>query len=174
LATPQGQHNTLRTSHLKGGHKTKKVLSHGPSIKGVLKKMSPQVSQAQLSCPPKDIVVPESLSQPECPPFMKKREYKYGVDLKDRLPKNKFIPSPNCVLNPVGLPLRPVRTIFHSFTLSQLKVLLFCGRLVLTLTLPLEIVSLLIDPNLTTKHEEIEHFFIMHINILHLVHSSHL
>jgi hypothetical protein len=24
--------------------------------------------------------------------------------------------------------------------------------------------------SLTTKHEEIEHFFIMHINILHLVH----
>ncbi|KAH8958278.1 hypothetical protein BDL97_06G015500 [Sphagnum fallax] len=108
LATPQGQQHTLRTSHLKGGgRKTKKMLGHSPSIQGTFKKISPQVSQPQLSCPPKDIIVPERLRQPECPPCMKKGEHKYGVNLKDHLPKNKFIPSPNCALNPIGLPLRP-------------------------------------------------------------------
>jgi len=119
LATPQGQQHTLRTSHLKGGgRKTKKMLGPGPSIQGMSEKISLQVSQPQLSCPPKDIIVPERLRQQECSPSMKKGEYKSGVNLKDHLPKNKLIPSPNCALNPIGLPLRPVRTIFHSFTLS--------------------------------------------------------
>jgi hypothetical protein len=35
---------------------------------------------------------------------------------------------------------------------------------------PLKLYHYFLTQSLTTKHEEIEHFFIMHINILHLVH----
>jgi hypothetical protein len=43
---------------------------------------------------------------------MKTGDCKFGITCRYHHPKDRAIPSPTCVLSPIGLPLRPVRTLF--------------------------------------------------------------
>ena len=55
-----------------------------------------------------DNVFPERPDQPECQFYMKTGDCKFGAACKFHHPKERLVPAPNCVLSPLGLPLRPV------------------------------------------------------------------
>lgn len=57
---------------------------------------------------------PERPDQPECQFYMKTGDCKFGAVCKFNHPKERMIPAPNCALSPLGLPLRPVRFVFHQ------------------------------------------------------------
>lgn len=81
-------------------------------------------------------VFPERPGQPECQFYMKTGDCKYGAVCRFHHPRERLIPAPDCVLSPIGLPLRPVRLfVFTSiflfcylyFVLCQMSlVFLFC------------------------------------------------
>ncbi|XP_062198100.1 zinc finger CCCH domain-containing protein 63 isoform X2 [Phragmites australis] len=52
-------------------------------------------------------VFPERPDQPECQFYMKTGDCKFGAVCKFHHPKERIIPSPNCALSSLGLPLRP-------------------------------------------------------------------
>lgn len=56
----------------------------------------------------KENVFPERPDQPECQFYMKTGDCKFGATCKFHHPRERLIPIPNCVLSPLGLPLRPV------------------------------------------------------------------
>lgn len=53
-------------------------------------------------------VFPERPDQPECQYYMKTGDCKFGAVCKFHHPRVRSMPTPDCVLSPVGLPLRPV------------------------------------------------------------------
>ena len=53
-------------------------------------------------------IFPERPDQPECQFYMKTGDCKFGAVCRFHHPRERFIPAPNCVLSPLGLPLRPV------------------------------------------------------------------
>ncbi|WVZ52168.1 hypothetical protein U9M48_003252 [Paspalum notatum var. saurae] len=52
-------------------------------------------------------VFPERPDQPECQFYMKTGDCKFGAVCKFHHPKERIIPTPNCALSSLGLPLRP-------------------------------------------------------------------
>ncbi|KAJ3678299.1 hypothetical protein LUZ60_002102 [Juncus effusus] len=54
-----------------------------------------------------NIVFPERPDQPECQYYMKTGDCKFGTNCKFHHPKDRQVPSPDCILSPLGLPLRP-------------------------------------------------------------------
>ena len=67
-------------------------------------------------------IFPERPDQPECQFYMKTGDCKFGAVCKFHHPKERLVPAPNCALNSLGLPLRPVRFFFYV-EISQAK---FC------------------------------------------------
>ena len=71
---------------------------------------------------PRENIFPERPGQPECQFYMKTGDCKFGAVCRFHHPRERLIPTPNCVLNPLGLPLRPVsyspNLFFLSFFLS--------------------------------------------------------
>lgn len=64
---------------------------------------------------------PERPDQPECEYYKKTGRCKFGSTCKFHHPSEKIIPKASYFLNPVGLPLRPVRMIIHSFLINISK-----------------------------------------------------
>ncbi|KAJ6379622.1 hypothetical protein OIU76_016296 [Salix suchowensis] len=60
----------------------------------------------------RESVFPERLGQPECQFYMKTGDCKFGAVCRFHHPRERLIPAPDCVLNPLGLPLRPVSSVF--------------------------------------------------------------
>lgn len=56
----------------------------------------------------KDNLFPERLGQPECQFYMKTGECRFGALCKFHHPRERLIAVSDCLLNPMGLPLRPV------------------------------------------------------------------
>lgn len=56
----------------------------------------------------KDNVFPERPGQPECQFYIKTGDCKFGAVCKFHHPKERLTPVPDCLLSPIGLPLRPV------------------------------------------------------------------
>ncbi|KAF4361970.1 hypothetical protein G4B88_029482 [Cannabis sativa] len=56
---------------------------------------------------PRENVFPERPGQPECQFYMKTGDCKFGAVCKFHHPRERLIPTPDCVLSPMGLPLRP-------------------------------------------------------------------
>lgn len=56
----------------------------------------------------RDNVFPERPDQPECQFYMKTGDCKFGAVCRFHHPKERLIPPPDCLLSPIGLPLRPV------------------------------------------------------------------
>ncbi|KAG2557640.1 hypothetical protein PVAP13_8NG213620 [Panicum virgatum] len=52
-------------------------------------------------------VFPERPDQPECQFYMKTGDCKFGAVCKFHHPRERIIPTPNCALSSLGLPLRP-------------------------------------------------------------------
>ena len=57
---------------------------------------------------PSESVFPERPGQPECQFYMKTGDCKFGTVCKFHHPRDRQPPSPDCLLSPIGLPLRPV------------------------------------------------------------------
>lgn len=56
----------------------------------------------------RETVFPERPGQPECQFYMKTGDCKFGAVCKFHHPSERIIPAPDCILSPIGLPLRPV------------------------------------------------------------------
>eukprot|EP00850_Spirogloea_muscicola_P006260 SM000029S10555 [mRNA] locus=s29:952187:953016:+ [translate_table: standard] len=51
-------------------------------------------------------VFPERPGQPECQYYLRTGDCKYGATCRFHHPSDRALPSPTCVLSPIGLPLR--------------------------------------------------------------------
>ncbi|KAI3757053.1 hypothetical protein L6452_04586 [Arctium lappa] len=56
---------------------------------------------------PRENVFPERPGQPDCQFYMKTGDCKFGAVCRFHHPRERVIPTPDCVLSPIGLPLRP-------------------------------------------------------------------
>lgn len=54
-------------------------------------------------------VFPERPGQPECQYYMKTGDCKFGASCKYHHPPDWVLSQANCMLSPIGLPLRPVK-----------------------------------------------------------------
>ncbi|KAM7272172.1 hypothetical protein ACFE04_026835 [Oxalis oulophora] len=68
-------------------------------------------------------VFPEKPGEPECQFYMKTGDCKFGAVCRFHHPRERLIPAPDCVLSPIGLPIRPVS--LHSFVCKDICVLPF-------------------------------------------------
>jgi len=75
-------------------------------------------------------VFPERPDQPECQSYMKTGDCKFGAVCKFHHPRERIIPTPNCALSPLGLPLRPVRVSIHVLVCSLMCIAIFLGRFI--------------------------------------------
>ncbi|XP_062182438.1 zinc finger CCCH domain-containing protein 63-like isoform X5 [Phragmites australis] len=67
-------------------------------------------------------VFPERPDQPECQFYMKTGDCKFGAVCKFHHPKERTIPTPNCALSSLGLPLRwgePVCTFYSRYGMCK-------------------------------------------------------
>ena len=63
---------------------------------------------------PRENVFPERPGQPECQFYMKTGDCKFGAVCRFHHPRERVLPAPDCVLSPIGLPLRPVSYVFSG------------------------------------------------------------
>ncbi|XP_073117594.1 zinc finger CCCH domain-containing protein ZFN-like isoform X2 [Elaeis guineensis] len=54
-------------------------------------------------------IFPNRPDQPECQFYMKTGDCKFGAACRFHHPRERLMPVPDCVLSPLGLPLRPIR-----------------------------------------------------------------
>ncbi|KAE8677332.1 Zinc finger CCCH domain-containing protein ZFN-like [Hibiscus syriacus] len=59
-------------------------------------------------------VFPERPGQPECQFYMKTGDCKFGAVCRFHHPRERVLPAPDCVLSPIGLPLRSVSNVFSA------------------------------------------------------------
>ncbi|KAG9145542.1 hypothetical protein Leryth_022046 [Lithospermum erythrorhizon] len=59
-------------------------------------------------------VFPERPGQPECQFYMKTGDCKFGGVCKFHHPRERLIPTPDCLLSQIGLPLRPSNIHMHN------------------------------------------------------------
>ncbi|XP_039030239.1 zinc finger CCCH domain-containing protein ZFN-like [Hibiscus syriacus] len=59
-------------------------------------------------------VFPERPGQPECQFYMKTGDCKFGAVCRFHHPRERVLPAPDCVLSPIGLPLRSVSNVFSG------------------------------------------------------------
>lgn len=73
-------------------------------------------------------VFPERPGQPECQFYMKTGDCKFGAVCRFHHPSERLIPAPDCVLSPIGLPLRPVSytIIAHFYLLFHYQYFRLC------------------------------------------------
>ncbi|GJU67540.1 retrovirus-related pol polyprotein from transposon TNT 1-94 [Tanacetum coccineum] len=64
-------------------------------------------------------VFPERPGQPECQYYMKTGDCKFGASCKFHHPPDWVIQQDNCILSPMGLPLRPTRNTFVNINLPN-------------------------------------------------------
>ncbi|KAI8031809.1 hypothetical protein LOK49_LG01G00070 [Camellia lanceoleosa] len=62
-------------------------------------------------------VFPERPGQPDCQFYMKTGDCKFGAVCRFHHPRERLLPSPDCVLSPIGLPLRPGEPCAFLFSL---------------------------------------------------------
>uniref|UniRef100_A0A0A9CS16 C3H1-type domain-containing protein n=1 Tax=Arundo donax TaxID=35708 RepID=A0A0A9CS16_ARUDO len=65
-------------------------------------------------------IFPKRPDQPDCQFYMKTGDCKFGAICKFNHPKERLIPSPNCSLSPLGLPLRPVMFLSMLICIQQI------------------------------------------------------
>ncbi|KAF4382893.1 hypothetical protein G4B88_021676 [Cannabis sativa] len=59
------------------------------------------------SSSPKEQAFPERPGEPECQYYLKTGDCKFGSSCRYHHPRDRAVPRTNCLLSPVGLPLRP-------------------------------------------------------------------
>ncbi|MBA0591601.1 hypothetical protein Gorai_008609, partial [Gossypium raimondii] len=56
----------------------------------------------------KDQTFPERPGEPECQYYLRTGDCKFGSTCRYHHPRDRVVPRTNCILSPMGLPLRPV------------------------------------------------------------------
>ncbi|MBA0583272.1 hypothetical protein Gorai_014137, partial [Gossypium raimondii] len=56
----------------------------------------------------KEHTFPERPGEPECQYYLRTGDCKFGSSCRYHHPRDRVVPQTNCVLSPMGLPLRPV------------------------------------------------------------------
>lgn len=56
----------------------------------------------------KELVFPERPGEPDCQYYLRTGDCKFGSSCRYHHPRDRIVPGTNFVLNPLGLPLRPV------------------------------------------------------------------
>lgn len=69
------------------------------------------------SSSPKEQAFPERPGEPECQYYLKTGDCKYGSSCRYHHPRDRVVPRTNCLLSPIGLPLRLVGNFFYFFYL---------------------------------------------------------
>uniref|UniRef100_A0A0D6R1T0 C3H1-type domain-containing protein n=1 Tax=Araucaria cunninghamii TaxID=56994 RepID=A0A0D6R1T0_ARACU len=69
--------------------------------------MGPPTLQLPSSSTQGGSMFPERPGQAECQFYMKTGDCKFGMTCRYHHPKDRTMPTPNCILNPMGLPIRP-------------------------------------------------------------------
>jgi hypothetical protein len=114
IGLSEGQQQSLGTSYVYGTlqhsdsssvHGTYTSYLQGSSAMGI-----PAIQSHNINSQ-KDVIFPERPGQPECQYYMKTGDCKFGITCRYHHPKDRATPSPTCILSPIGLPLRPVRTL---------------------------------------------------------------
>lgn len=67
------------------------------------------------SSSPKEQAFPERPGEPECQYYIKTGDCKYGSSCRYHHPRDRVVPRTNCLLSPIGLPLRPVGKIIYPY-----------------------------------------------------------
>ncbi|KAK9015378.1 hypothetical protein V6N11_006489 [Hibiscus sabdariffa] len=57
----------------------------------------------------KEHTFPERPGEPECQYYLRTGDCKFGSSCRYHHPRDRVVPQTNCILSPMGLPLRPVR-----------------------------------------------------------------
>lgn len=70
------------------------------------------------STSPREYSYPERPGQPECQHYMRTGECRFGPSCRYHHPSELTVPNVNVVLNPMGLPMRPVTIIPQLLFLS--------------------------------------------------------
>ncbi|KAK9195215.1 hypothetical protein WN943_003334 [Citrus x changshan-huyou] len=65
----------------------------------------------------RESVFPERPGQPECQFYMKTGDCKFGAVCRFHHPRERLLPVPDCVLSPIGLPLRPPKLLAYAMGL---------------------------------------------------------
>ncbi|XP_020874837.1 zinc finger CCCH domain-containing protein 32 [Arabidopsis lyrata subsp. lyrata] len=73
-----------------------------PSLPGVYPSLSSPTGVIQ-----KEQAFPERPGEPECQYYLKTGDCKFGTSCKFHHPRDRVPPRANCILSPIGLPLRP-------------------------------------------------------------------
>ncbi|KAJ0791096.1 putative transcription factor C3H family [Helianthus annuus] len=82
------------------------VNTSGPPFAAQYRPLTP--SPGPISSGQTEKVFPERPGQPECQYYMKTGDCKFGASCKFHHPPDWAISKDNCVLSPLGFPLRPV------------------------------------------------------------------
>jgi len=114
MGLSEGQQQSLGTSYVYGTLQHSDSSSvHGtytPYLQGSSAMGIPAIQSHNINGQ-KDVIFPERPGQPECQYYMKTGDCKFGITCRYHHPKDRATPSPTCILSPIGLPLRPVRTL---------------------------------------------------------------
>jgi hypothetical protein len=126
LPTPEEEQHSLGSRFPYGGLEMDAVSGYAPYIQGS-SAMGLPVLQPQPIRVHKETVFPERPGQPECQYYIKTGDCKFGVTCRYHHPKDRTTTAPTCVLNSLGLPLRPVRIALNqnSFCPGWLALLSF-------------------------------------------------
>lgn len=84
-----------------------------PSAPAYTQSYQPTPSSVMPSSSIQEQSFPERPGQPECQYYMKTRDCKYGSSCKYHHPPEVIAPKADIILNPLGLPIRPVS--IHKF-----------------------------------------------------------
>lgn len=86
------------------------------SLYGVpqLSSTTPSLPGVYPSLPSPTHSFPERPGELECQYYLKTGDCKFGTSCKFHHPRHRVPPSANCNLSPIGLPLRPVISSFHT------------------------------------------------------------
>jgi hypothetical protein len=110
MTLPEGQQHPLGTSYLYGTLQQSDSGSvqgtYAPYLQGSSAMGVPAI-QPHNTNSQRDTIFPERPGQPECQYYMKTGDCKFGITCRYHHPKDRAIPSPTCILSPMGLPLRP-------------------------------------------------------------------
>jgi hypothetical protein len=119
MTLPEGQQHPLGTSYLYGTLQQSDSGSvqgtYAPYLQGSSAMGVPAI-QPHNTNSQRDTIFPERPGQPECQYYMKTGDCKFGITCRYHHPKDRAIPSPTCILSPMGLPLRPVRNLSNLST----------------------------------------------------------
>lgn len=133
VSSPEGQGQTAGNNQVYGTSRSSDPVAMGSqAVTSPYRQASGPMGYYALQ---EENVFPERPGQPECQFYMKTGDCKFGAVCRFHHPRERLIPPPDCLLSPIGLPLRPVSRTFCyllvRFGISLVMSLLFKASILL-------------------------------------------